>query len=238
MSLILGIDTADVVGSVALLSDEGKLALSSFQVPPSYAEVLAREIFTLLKSVDADFSELTGIAVSSGPGSFTGLRIGASTALGISAGLEIPIVAVETLPAWAAAMGLRGEVLCPILNAGKGLIFFALFKWEENGLVRVTEDLVLEPKEFCRTIEHTTLVWGSGAERHREFLESEVGRCLRFISRDRWPAAAAKVASNAEFRIRNEKGDSPAGFQLRYIREAEARVQWNRRYFERHSKRP
>ena len=235
LSLILGIDTADVVGSVALVADGDKVGLSTFHIPPTYAENLARKIARLLKKADVAASDLAGVAVSSGPGSFTGLRIGISTALGMTAALGIPIVGVETLPAWATAMGRRSELLCPVLTAGNGLIFFALFQWEDAGPVRLTEDSVLEPEELCQRIDRPTLVWGGGAERYHDMFDSEAGRGLRLILRGQWPSAAAEVAIAAEYRIRTGAGDPPAGFQPRYVREAEARVQWRRRYAGEHS---
>ena len=230
LSLILGIDTADVVGSVALVADGDRVEFSTFQTPPTYAENLARKIAHLLEKADVAASDLAGVAVSSGPGSFTGLRIGISTALGITAALGIPIVGVETLPARAAAMGRRNELLCPVLNAGNGLIFFALFQWEEAGPVRITEDSALEPEKFCQRIDRPTLVWGGGAEHYHDIFDSEAGRGLRLLPRGQWPSAAAEVAIVAESRIRTGAGDPPAGFQPRYVREAEARVQWRRRY--------
>ena len=194
LSLILGIDTADVVGSVALVADDDRVGFSTFQTPPTYAENLARKIAHLLEKADVAASDLAGVAVSSGPGSFTGLRIGISTALGITAALGIPIVGVETLPARAAAMGRRNELLCPVLNAGNGLIFFAFFQWEEAGPVRITEDSALEPEKFCQRIERPTLVWGGGAEHYHDILDAEAGRGLRLIPRgsglrrrQRWP---------------------------------------------------
>ena len=148
---------------------------------------------------------------------------------------EFPLSAWKRFQARAAAMGRRNELLCPVLNAGNGLIFFALFQWEEAGPVRITEDSALEPEKFCQRIERPTLVWGGGAEHYHDILDAEAGRGLCLIPRGQWPSAATEVAIAAESRIRTGAGDPPAGFQPRYVREAEARVQWRRRYAGKHS---
>lgn len=227
---VLGIDTAARTGSVAVASAGRVEALSVLRPTRTHAEALAPEILGVLGGLRLRPADLAGVAVSTGPGSFTGLRIAIGTALGMVAALGIPIVGVETLWVWARAMGRRPEALCPVLDAGKGAVFAAFFRWEAGRLVRDSEDSVFSPEDLCARIGGPTVVWGDGAERFRERIEALGGSRVRVIPREEWPAAAGEVALCGAARIRSGDVDSPAGFRARYVREPEAQVQWRRRY--------
>ena len=227
---VLGIDTAGRGGSVAIASAGKVEVLCPLSPGRTYAEGLAPEILHALESLSLEPDDLSGVAVSTGPGSFTGLRIAIGTALGMVAALGVPLVDVETLWAWSLALGPRAQGLCPVLDAGKGLVFAALFGWEEGRLVRRSEDLLLTPEDLCRLLEEPTWVWGDGAERFREVIE-ELGRDkARLIPREDWPCAAGEVALCGERRIRRGEVSAPAGFRPRYVREPEAESQWRLRY--------
>jgi tRNA threonylcarbamoyladenosine biosynthesis protein TsaB len=226
----LGIDTAGRSGSVAVVSSGRVTSLSPLGVGQTYADSLAIEILNSLKSCGLVPKDLAGVAVSVGPGSFTGLRIAVATALGMVAGLAIPIVGVETLWAWAEALGRRPESVCPVLDAGKGLVFAARFGWEGDRLVRRAEDSVLSPERLCGLLDDPTVIWGDGAERFCEIFSREGAGRIVTLPRADWPPAAGVVALCGQERILQGKADSPAGFQVRYVREAEAEVQWRRRY--------
>ncbi|MEE8110601.1 MAG: tRNA (adenosine(37)-N6)-threonylcarbamoyltransferase complex dimerization subunit type 1 TsaB [bacterium] len=227
---VLGVDTAGRSGSVAIASSGKIEALTLLKPGRTYAESLASEVFRLLKSRRLEPRDLAGVAVSAGPGSFTGLRIAIGTALGMVAALGIPIVGVETLWAWALALGRRKETVCPALDAGKGCVFSASFLWEEDRLVRRSEDSVLSPEALCDGVDGPAVMWGDGAERFSEVIGRLGGEKVRLIPRPDWPAVAGEVALCGETRIRRGDVDSPAGFRIRYVREPEAEVQWRRRY--------
>lgn len=226
----MGMDTAGRSGSVAIASSGSVEALLLLVPDRTYAESLALGILRVLKTRGLGPADLAGVAVSCGPGSFTGLRIAIGTALGMVAALEIPLVGVETLWAWTRALGPRPEILCPALDAGKGLLFCAFFHWEGNRLVRRSDDSVLSPEELCHRLEGPTVIWGDGAQHFRDVIERLGGGKARMISKPDWPAAAGEVALVGEGRIRRGEADPPAGFCVRYVREAEADVQWRRRY--------
>src|SRR5436190_13965031 len=97
MSLILNIETATTVCSVALFRDDELLAQKELNAGYTHAENLHIFISEVLNEANLRTTDLSAIAVSRGPGSFTGLRIGASTAKGLSYGLQIPLIAVDTL---------------------------------------------------------------------------------------------------------------------------------------------
>lgn len=108
----LGIETTTSTGGVAVMQDGVLLAEECFPVRATHSEKVLPGIARLLKQAEVRSAEITGIAVSSGPGSYTGLRIGIATALGLSAGWGIGVVGVETLR----VLALSVTAECPVLS--------------------------------------------------------------------------------------------------------------------------
>jgi tRNA threonylcarbamoyladenosine biosynthesis protein TsaB len=125
---ILGIETSCGRGSVALIENQTTVCALSHERENAHGESIQPLIEQLLASAGWSMAQLDRIAVGTGPGSFTGLRVGIALAQGISEGLEVPLLGVGSLQAMAlaapdAAPGLR----CPVLDARRGELFFALY---------------------------------------------------------------------------------------------------------------
>src|ERR1700712_2866514 len=137
MSLILQIETATTVCSVALAEDGVVLACKELEQRNAHAEVITVFIDDLLKTTGKQYSELAAVAVSSGPGSYTGLRIGVSVAKGLCFALDIPLIAIETLEAMTDGFQgertiNRNEMLCPMIDARRMEVFTAVFDTDGN----------------------------------------------------------------------------------------------------------
>ena len=131
---ILAIDTATQVSSVAVLKEGRLLAELTMQGKLTHSETLLPHIEQVLKMAAVAKEELTGIAVSNGPGSFTGLRIGLAAAKAMSYVLGIPLVGVSTLQALAYQLPAPGiRVMC-LLDAQKGNAYVESYRWENNSL--------------------------------------------------------------------------------------------------------
>jgi tRNA threonylcarbamoyladenosine biosynthesis protein TsaB len=124
--MLLGIDTATWTASVALVDGDAVLAERSLPTSGSHGFSLVPLIEEVLGHAGATTGDLRGVAVSIGPGSFTGLRIGLATAKGLAFAQRIPIVGVRTLPALALAAGVQDGLVCPLLDARKGEVYAAL----------------------------------------------------------------------------------------------------------------
>src|ERR1700712_995537 len=134
MSLILQIETATTVCSVALADDGNILAYKEIEQRNIHAEAITLFIDELFGTVGKQYNELDAVAVSCGPGSYTGLRIGVSTAKGLCFALDKPLIAIETLSAMACGIitGERygpkdGVLLCPMIDARRMEVFTAVF---------------------------------------------------------------------------------------------------------------
>ena len=160
--LILAVETATSVQSLAVLDGEHVLAHHSHEAMGAHTKYLIPAINRLLESVSTETSQLQGLAVSIGPGSFTGLRVGLATMQGFRLALGIPLVTVPTLEAL--AWNFRGATLplCPILRARTGYVYWACFRWEGEKLVRLLEDQVGPLEHVAKSLYGPTLVFGEG----------------------------------------------------------------------------
>ncbi|MGN6178806.1 MAG: tRNA (adenosine(37)-N6)-threonylcarbamoyltransferase complex dimerization subunit type 1 TsaB [Mucilaginibacter sp.] len=169
MSYILQIETATTVCSVALSKNGKTLAVKEINERNIHAEVITVFIDELLKETGVSYSEVDAIAVSSGPGSYTGLRIGVSTAKGLCFALDKPLIAVETLEAMADGLinGMqladKDILLCPMIDARRMEVYTAIFN--ANGKrIRPTTAEIIDANSFGDLLsDHTIIFFGDGA---------------------------------------------------------------------------
>lgn len=171
--MLLALETATDACSVALADGRTLLVELSLHRPRAHAEHLVSLIQDALRYADADRSAIQAIAVSAGPGSYTGLRIGASTAKGLALALDVPLVAVpslEALAASAAPHGQPGEGVATFFNARRNEVYAAAFRWEAEGALvplRPTTALPLDALAAWMGTPDLTRLWlmGEGASR-------------------------------------------------------------------------
>ncbi len=138
---VLGIDTSAIVCSAALLSDDAFLASKTISDGLTHSETLLPLIKDVLEEGRMSLSDLDCIAISHGPGSFTGLRISISTVKGLAVSNNIPCVGVSTLEALAMnAIELEGTIVCSVMDARRGEFYNALFRVDNHKLLRLSED--------------------------------------------------------------------------------------------------
>jgi tRNA threonylcarbamoyladenosine biosynthesis protein TsaB len=239
---ILGIDTATAAASVALVED-GKLIAEEIQsntsklsdgtVAPlrgNHAEIILPLIQSILTDARVAAADLSGIAVSIGPGSFTGLRVGLATAKGIAYECGLSLVGVSTLHANAARVVNFDGMICSLLDARKREVYFALFGLDGQNLKRLTEDAMtsidsaLDQLRNCHRTSGSSLVFiGDGARTYEKFLTRDFGRSLQ-IADNGYSSIAAQVASLAEGRFRANRIDDLALLVPVYLRPAQAEI--------------
>jgi len=142
---VLAVETSTLAGGAALLDGELVVGEYALDVSVTHSERLMGAIDRLLTDAGWTVRDLEGLAVSVGPGSFTGLRIGLSTVKGLALALSIPIVAVPTLDAMAALLPFAALPVCPVLDARKREVYASLYRWDGAGMHRVWEYLAIAP---------------------------------------------------------------------------------------------
>ena len=138
---LLALETATLAGGAALLDDGRLVGESRLNIALTHSERLMAVVDRLLQDCGWEISSLRGLAVSIGPGSFTGLRVGAATAKGLALALDLPIAPVPTLDALAATLPFADAPVCPLLDARKGEIYCSLYRWSGVEMVRVWDYL-------------------------------------------------------------------------------------------------
>ncbi len=218
MSLILSIETSTTVCSVALTREGSTLATQKLFLEKSHSTLLTVVIQSLLDHTEVHKEDLSAIAVSKGPGSYTGLRIGVSTAKGLCYALDKPLIAINTLQAMAKEVsqyGASNEWLCPMLDARRMEVYTSLF---DPGLneIEETKALVLDESSFHETLrQNNVLFFGNGSGKFRDLVGSN-GRA-RFI-KGVTPSASA-VGVLAAKALEEGRTESVAYFEPFYLKD-------------------
>lgn len=168
MAIILCIETASTNCSVAL-GKNGRILdfKEDYDLGYSHAERLHVFIDELLRKNKLDFNNLDAIAISKGPGSYTGLRIGVSAAKGLCFSLDIPLIAVPTLTSLAFQVEEKAQIV-PMLDARRMEVYTAVFNSEKQQ-IRETSAKILQPDSFTEYLdEQKTLFIGSGVAKFKE----------------------------------------------------------------------
>ncbi len=142
---ILAIETSTMLGGIAVMDDlSGLIAEVRLNVKSTHSERLVTGIDYVLKQAGLKVSDIDVFAVAIGPGSFTGLRIGLSTVKGFSYSTGKPIVSVPTLEALAWNFPYCRPPVCTMLDARKKEVYAALFKWDKEDFIRLTDDVSIK----------------------------------------------------------------------------------------------
>ncbi|MGY4384466.1 tRNA threonylcarbamoyladenosine biosynthesis protein TsaB [Pedobacter sp. UYP24] len=176
MSLILQIETATQVCSAALSKDGQTIAIKELQEHNIHARSLTLFVQDVMEQAQASFSDLDAIAVSKGPGSYTGLRIGVSTAKGFCFALDKPLIAIDTLKMMAQGFMLQNPdykgLICPMIDARRMEVFTAIYNTDLDYVEQISAKIIDE-NSFTSYLENQDMVFiGDGAEKCRSSIIS------------------------------------------------------------------
>jgi|TARA_B110000263_G_C15174638_1_gene448613 tRNA threonylcarbamoyladenosine biosynthesis protein TsaB len=167
---ILNIETSTKACSVALFS--GKELVSHkehVEEKFSHSEKLSLYMLEVLDLAKITFTDLSAIAISMGPGSYTGLRIGVSTAKGLCYALDIPLISISTLQAMAYGISLtkKSDVFCPMIDARRMEVYSAFYN-AKNKLIRKIQADIIDEKSYQKELTDKVLFFGDGSEKLHE----------------------------------------------------------------------
>lgn len=221
--IVLGIETASVQGGVALVGSNGVIAEYMLNVEATYAERLMPAVDQVLRDARITIPEVEGLAVSIGPGSFTGLRIGLSTVKGLALATGKPVVGVPTLRGLAWSIPYCHYPVCPILDARKKEVYSALFEYRGVDLICLMEETVLTPEALVARIRQPTLFVGDGWLVYGPFLQRALGELVIPPPSCRGMSPAA-VADLGRRRLLTGELDPVEALVPHYIRPSEAEL--------------
>lgn len=160
---LLAVETATSWQSVAIVEDDRVLARSDQDAGGAHGTLLLPAIDQLLTQTGLHLTDLNGLACSIGPGSFTGIRVGVATCLGLRAATDLPLALIPTLEAMAWNAKAAALSVCPVLTSRKGEVYWAIFRWMNGGqLDRVLAEHVGAPRALAQSLTENTLVFGEG----------------------------------------------------------------------------
>ncbi|HEY8784489.1 MAG TPA: tRNA (adenosine(37)-N6)-threonylcarbamoyltransferase complex dimerization subunit type 1 TsaB [Mucilaginibacter sp.] len=220
--MILQIETATASCSVVLAKDGKVLGCKQVNQRNIHAEVVTLFIDELITFAGIKYEDLDAIAVSCGPGSYTGLRIGVSTAKGLCFALDKPLIAIETLAAMADGMTSFEEyaeddvvLLCPMIDARRMEVFTAVFT-KDGEKIRPTSAEIIDENSFDELLENNKILFfGDGAEKCRAVLGEKPNAVFfpGFIN------SATSLTKRALEKFRNKEFEDVAYFEPYYLKD-------------------
>lgn len=226
---ILALDTSSVTATVALLDNDKLMGEYTLNHKKTHSQKLMPMIEELLNSCNVTPKEIDVFAVSLGPGSFTGLRIGIATITAMAQALDKMVVGVPTLEALAYNLFNSGGLICPIIDAQRDLVYTGLYQWIEGNMVEIMEQQVINIDGLINIFKEKKekiFFVGDALEKFNENLKDGLGEQFSVPPSKFLIPSASSVAEVAKIKI--EKGIIGDIAPI-YMRKSEAEVQYEKR---------
>ena len=224
---VLGIDTSTHCGSVGLIEGEQILCEYSLKGKVSHSERVLKTIDRVLEDSGVSIGEIDGFALSIGPGSFTGLRIGASAVKGLAFATGKHVAGVSTLDALAQNVRYSPYLICPLLDARKGEVYAALYRdTGKRGLTKLAPEMAIKPVDLLGRIDEKALFLGNGVYPYGDLIRRKLGDLAQMAPSPFNFVHGAVVAQLGRQNL--EKGEylDLEGFTPQYLRRSDAELKW------------
>lgn len=226
--LVLGIETSTPQASVAIGSEQGVVASAMVSRGANYNEFLLPAIRFCLEESRLGYRNLGAVAVSLGPGLFSGMRVGVATAKAIAQTLSLPMVGMASLDLVAYEVRYAPKTICAVLDARRNEVFHAFYRASPGGIQRMTEYRVEKPGQLAIGIAsrpEEVLLVGNGALLYRDMFE-ELGSVAEVGTMSHAFPNARSLVELSLPRLFREDFDSPYDLKPLYLRQSARRIQW------------
>lgn len=221
---ILGIESSSMVASVALVTEGITMAEYTVNFKKTHSQTLLPMLDEIVRMLELELSEVDAIAVSGGPGSFTGLRIGSATAKGLGLALNKPLIHIPTLDAMAYGLFGTASLLCPMMDARRNQVYTGLYHCEKK-LETLLAPCSLEIGELVQVLKRrgeAVMFLGDGVPIHRVFLKERLGDACRFAPVHLNRQRAAAVAALGAVYLAEGRTETAMEHKPDYLRKAQA----------------
>jgi len=230
---ILGIDTSTKYCNLGLIEDEDILINYTMNgLKKKHSSILMPAIKDLFKIMDLKIEEIHGVAVSIGPGSFTGLRIGLSVAKGLSYACSLPLFGIPTLEAMAFSLAGIPHLICPILESKKDEIYDVVFRGGES-LQRIMDYKCEDIHSLLARLSplrEKIIFLGDGIKRYQDNIRIKIGKDALFIDSQINLPMATNVAFLGLNKLIKKEEDDISKLSPFYLRKSEAEIVWEKKY--------
>ncbi len=224
---VLGIDTSTSCGSVGLMDTGEVVADYLLNIPVTHSERLLGAIELVLREARCPIENLDGWAISLGPGSFTGLRIGISTIKGLAFATGKPVAGVSTLDVLASQIATTPYLICPILDARKQEVYTAFYRYEKGDtLKRLSPHQAIRPEDLVKKINEQTIFLGNGVITYKDFLLNSLSSIAIFPPPHFHFSHGSMVAELGSKLLQKGECLDLATLAPIYIRPSEAEIKW------------
>lgn len=223
---ILAFDTATMSCSTAIVDNGVVRAELTTANNQTHSKHLMTMINTVCKTSGFDIAAMDGFAVTLGPGSFTGLRIGISTVKGLAWSLKKPVVGISSLDALAWQCAPVSYLVCVLLDARKHEVYACRYRFQAGELSKEGSEQVCAPTEVIRDIREPCLFVGSGATLYAKEISEKLGDLAHIADGSHAKIRASSIAELSIDRFFRHQTDDVASLVPRYIRKSDAELHW------------
>jgi len=230
---ILGIDTSTKFCNLGLIEDEDVLMEYTINgLKKKHSSILVPAIKDLLKTMDLKMEEINGIAVSIGPGSFTGLRIGLCVAKGLCYAHSLPLLGITTLDAMAFPLKEIPYLICSVLESKKDEIYDVVFRGGDS-LHRVMDYKCEDIQSLLirlSPLKEKIIFLGDGIKKYRDIIKEKIGKDALFIDSQLNLPVATSIAFLGLNKLKKGEEDDISTLTPFYLRKSEAEIIWEKKY--------
>lgn len=230
---ILGIDTSTKFCNLSLIEDEDIIIEYTINgLKKKHSSILVPAIEDLLKMIDLKMEEINGIAVSVGPGSFTGLRVGLAVAKGLSYTCSLPLLGITTLDAMAFPLKEIPYLICPLLESKKDEIYDAVFRGGDD-LHRVMDYKCEDIQSLLARLsplKEKIIFLGDGIKKYREIIKEKIGKDVLFVDSQLNLPVATSIAFLGLNKLKKGEEDDVSTLSPFYLRKSGAEIIWEKKY--------
>lgn len=222
---ILAIDSSSMVATVAITTDGILNAEYTINHKKTHSQTLLPMIAEIVKMIEIDMDSIDAVAITGGPGSYTGLRIGSATAKGIGLALNKPIINVPTMDALAYNLYSSQYVICPIMDARRGQVYTGIYKFEETEMKTIKPQCIMMIDELIKeldTIKESVMFLGDGVDVHKQLIDDIMDTKHYYAPASMNRHKASTLGTIAEIYYKNGKTETAKEHKPEYLRPSQA----------------
>lgn len=175
--MILAIESSSLVASVALADEDRVIAEYTTNQKKTHSQTLLPMIDEIFRITEIKKNDITAIAVSAGPGSFTGLRIGSATAKGLGLALDKPLISISTVEGLAYNIQYTDKLICPIMDARRNQVYTGIYRNENGNQITLMEQTAIAVEELAEMLNEkgsSVIFLGDGTPVYKEVLDEKL----------------------------------------------------------------
>lgn len=222
---ILAIDSSSMVATIAIVTDDVLTAEYTINYKRTHSQTLMPMIDEISKTIELDMESIDAIAISGGPGSYTGLRIGAATAKGFGLALGKPIINVPTMDALAYNMFSTSFTVCPIMDARRGQVYTGIYKFNGTEMEIIKPQCIMMINELIEELDklgEPVMFLGDGVDVDKDIIDETMKIAHYYAPASMNRQKASSLAALASIYYKEGKLENAAEHKPEYLRLSQA----------------